>query len=105
MSSLISRISWSSVSRAGRAAPVVVTVREVSARIALTWRWIWSLVRRSSSVMGCLPRSAEPAGYVVLGELLARVREDLERVAHLDEIARSIVTHREECRAVADPRR
>src|SRR6267378_2427185 len=102
MSSLISRISLSSISRAGRLPPVVVTVRLVSDRIWFTWRSSCSVESRSSSVIGCLrPRSTEPTGDVVLGQLLAGVGEDLERRPDLDEVAGSVVAHREEGRPVA----
>src|SRR5436190_5228603 len=105
MLSLISRISWSSVSRAGRPPPVVVTVRLLSARIALTCCWTWSSVSRSSAMLCLPPRSAEPTGHVVLGQLLSGVREDLERIAYLDEVALAIVAEREERRPVAHPGR
>src|SRR5947207_7084643 len=111
MSSLISRISRSSVSRAGRGAPpVVVTVRLESARIAETWRSTWSAVRASptgsvsSSVIVRPSRSAEPARDVIFGQLLAWVREDLERVAHLHEMSGAILGQGEERRPIADPR-
>src|SRR5664279_5860332 len=107
--SLISRSARSRASRAGCGPPPVVRLTlSAWSRMSPSWRSIWvrgsGAQRVSSAIVVVLPGSAEAARDVVLGEALVRVREDLHRVADLDEVAGPILAHREERGAVAHPR-
>src|SRR3954467_9821404 len=71
--------------------------------MAPSWRVTASMRARWSSLMAA-PRSAEPAGHVVLGQLVPRIGEDLARLRLLDEIAGPVGPQREERGPVAHAR-
>src|SRR5881227_3530330 len=76
--------------------------RALSTR-APSWLVTASMRARWSSVMAA-PRSAEPAGHIVLGQLVPRIREDLAGLGLLDEVAGAVGAEREEGRPVAHAR-
>ena len=79
------------------------TIREAGPRIS-TRR---PVVDRTFGVMVAIlvPSLSRTGRNVVLGQLVLRVREDVDGAVLLDHVAGAIFAHREEGRLVADPRR
>src|SRR6476646_607581 len=89
--------SRSSASRGAGVAPPLVPA--APCRRSSSWASMW--VFPAGSLMS--PTSAEPAGHVVLGQLLFGIGEDLDGVALLHYIAGVILGHVEEDRLVRRP--
>src|SRR6476646_7362664 len=89
--------SRSSASRGAGVPPPLVPA--APCRRSSSWASMW--VFPSGSLMS--PTSAEPAGHVVLGQLLFGIGEDLDGVALLHYIAGVILGHVEEDRLVRRP--
>src|SRR5687768_2740969 len=98
--SLISCSCRSSESRAAGTPLAMAPFPAAASSRRSTWpsTAVWSWLSARSVIPP--PVLAEPTGDVVLGQLVLRVREDVDGRRRLDDEARAILTHRHEHRGV-----